>query len=416
MISMTNITEELNGRIEALRDGVIEDFMGMLRIPVLAPELGGKGEWERANYLLELLKKYGFTDEEIEVIEAPDPRVPEGSRPNILARIKGKREQAVWIITHMDVVPSGNPELWDSPPFEPEIRDGKIFARGSEDNGQEMFASLLAARALKESGLQPDWSIVLAMVADEEVGSTYGMGYLVKSGHMPEDDLYIVPDHGVEDGLKIEIAEKSSLWLKYTVKGRQTHASTPDSGLNAHFVGANLIVALIPYLRERYNARDELFNPPISTFEVTRKEENVPNINTIPGEDIFYTDFRVMPEYALSEIIEDVRGFCKGFCRGYGAEIEVSVESIHQAPAPTPMDAPVVKLLSKAIESVIGERPKPEGIGGGTCAAVLRGAGLNAVVWSTEDHMAHDSNEYARIKNIVQDAKVYASLFFTPAE
>lgn len=413
---MSNTTEELHRRIEELKEEVILDFMGMLRIPVLAPELGGKGEWERATYLLGILEKYGFTDEEIEVIEANDSRVPEGTRPNILVRIKGGQERAVWIITHMDVVPSGNPELWDSSPFEPVIRDGKIFARGSEDNGQEMFASLLAARALKESGLQPEWSIVLAMVADEEVGSTHGMKYLLDNGYMPADDFYIVPDHGVEDGLKIEIAEKSSLWLKYTVKGKQTHASTPNSGLNAHFIGANLIVSLIPYLRQKYDARDDLFSPPISTFEVTRKEENVPNINTIPGEDIFYTDFRVMPGYDLNEIVEDVRGFCKGFCRGMGADVEVSVETMHQAPPPTNMDAPVVKLLSKAIESVTGKRPDPEGIGGGTCAAVLRDANLNAVVWSTEDHMAHDSNEYAWIKNIVQDAKIYASLFYTQTD
>ena len=413
---MHETEKDLHGRIEELKDGVLEDFMEMLRIPVMAPELGGEGEWKRAKYLLDLLKKYGFSDDEITVIEAPDGRVPEGSRPNILARIKGKRERAVWIITHMDVVPPGNPELWDSPPFEPEVRDGKIFARGSEDNGQEMFASLLAARALKESGHTPEWSIVIALVADEEVGSRYGMEYLVREGHMPPEDLYIVPDHGVEDGLKVEIAEKSSLWLKYTVKGRQTHASTPNSGLNAHFVGANLIVSLIPYLREKYDKKDELFNPPTSTFEVTRKEENVPNINTIPGEDIFYTDFRVMPGYDLKELIEDVKGFCVGFCRGYGAEVEVGVENMHQAPPPTPLDAPVVKLLSSAIESVTGKSPEPEGIGGGTCAAILRDAGLAAVVWSTEDHMAHDSNEYARIKNIVQDAKIYASLFFIPMD
>jgi len=411
---MSEDAEILMHGIDRLKDEVIEDFMEMLRIPVLAPELGGSGEWERANYLLELLlKKYGFSEDEIEVIEAPDERVPEGTRPNILARIKGKKDRSVWIITHMDVVPSGNPDLWDTPPFEPVIKDGKIYARGSEDNGQEMFAALLAARALKESGLRPEWGIVLAMVADEEVGSRYGMQYLVENGHMPRDDLYIVPDHGVEDGLKIEIAEKSSLWLKYTVKGKQTHASTPDSGLNAHFVGANLIVSLIPYLRRKYDARDELFSPATSTFEVTRKEENVPNINTIPGEDIFYTDFRVMPGYDLKEMVEDVKGFCKGFCRGMGADVEIGVESIHQAPPPTPMDAPVVKLLSAAIETVTGKKPEPEGIGGGTCAAVLRNAGLNAVVWSTEDHTAHDSNEYAWIKNLVQDAKVYASLFFT---
>jgi succinyl-diaminopimelate desuccinylase len=67
-------------------------------------------------------------------------------------------------------------------------------------------------------------------------------------------------------------------------------------------------------------------------------------------------------------------------------------------------------MLREAVETIRGIKPKVGGIGGGTCAAYFRRVGIPAVVWSTADEMAHQPNEYARIDNIVNDAKIFAQL------
>ena len=82
-----------------------------------------------------------------------------------------------------------------------------------------------------------------------------------------------------------------------------------------------------------------------------------------------------------------------------------------EAAPPTPIDSPVVDVLSKAINRVTGLTAKPMGIGGGTVAAFFRRAGLHAAVWSTVSPTAHQPNEYCSLKNIMTDAKIMATVF-----
>ncbi|MCG6537839.1 MAG: peptidase dimerization domain-containing protein, partial [Syntrophales bacterium LBB04] len=96
-------------------------------------------------------------------------------------------------------------------------------------------------------------------------------------------------------GTLIEVAEKSLLWLRFTLSGKQCHASRPDLGINTLRATAQLILTL-EKLRSFFNKKDRCFDIPISTFEPTLKEANVPNINTIPGQDIFCLDCRVLPD------------------------------------------------------------------------------------------------------------------------
>ena len=94
----------------------------------------------------------------------------------------------------------------------------------------------------------------------------------------------------------------------------------------------------------------------------------------------------------------------------YGVKIKFGEEQAVQSPA-TPVDSPVVKELSAAIKKVTGKKARPIGIGGGTVGGYLRIKGYSAAVWSTLDEMAHQPNEYCKIKNLMQDAKVLAAVF-----
>jgi succinyl-diaminopimelate desuccinylase len=81
-----------------------------------------------------------------------------------------------------------------------------------------------------------------------------------------KEDLILVPDYPTPDGSLIEVAEKSIMWLKFIVKGKQTHAMMPGKGINANRAASNLICRLDEMLHKNYSEKNGLFDPPESTF------------------------------------------------------------------------------------------------------------------------------------------------------
>jgi len=384
--------------------------MELVRIPAIAPENGGEGELKKAEKLTQTLASIGF--DKTERHDAPDARVPSKLRPNIVAYYNGvDNGEKLWIVTHLDIVPPGEESLWTvTKPYEPRIKDERIYGRGSEDNTQSMIASIFAVKALKELGVKPKRTIALAFVADEEQGSKYGIQHLIKQNLFKPQDLIIVPDGGEGDGGFIEIAEKSALWFRIRTVGKQAHASRPGMGLNAHRIGMQFALALDKMLHEKYSEKDKYFVPPESTIEPTKKEANVDAINIVPGEDVIYFDCRILPCYNLEDVISDINDLAKQFKSKTGADIKFEPVQKTVAPKPTDAKAKIVKMLAEAVRAVRKVEPRIGGIGGGTCAAYFRRIGVPAVVWSTIDETAHQPDEYAKIENLVSDAKVYASL------
>ncbi len=400
--------ERITNRIANLETEAVELMKNLIPINSLGPLNDGPGEMEKAAYLKNYIEKMGVKD--ITDYPAPDPSAKGGLRPNLVARIPGKNtDKTVWVLAHTDIVPAGDLSKWDTEPFEAVVKDGRIYGRGTEDNHQGMLSGMMAMRAFLEEGIQPEYNLALALVADEETGSTFGLQYLADehADLFSKDDLIIVPDAGEPDSSMIEVAEKSIMWVKVKTLGKQVHASTPDRGVNAYKAAAWLTVQF-EKLYDIFDKRDPVFDPPISTFEPTKKEANVPNINTLPGEDVFYLDCRIMPEYAIKDVMAEVRKMADETETKYNVKVELSTEQEEQAAPATPVDAPVVRALEKAIKEVYNIDAKPMGIGGGTVAAIFRSAGFNAAVWSTLDDLAHQPNEYCVISNMMNDAKVIA--------
>jgi len=421
VVEMENPLSEISREVEGLRNEMVETLTELIRIPAISPDYGHEGEYDKARKLLEIIRGWPF--DRVEVYNAPDERAKNGVRPNILAYYYGKEgeeSERLWILTHLDVVPPGDLSKWKSDPFKPVVKGGKVYGRGSEDNGQSLVASLYAVKALMNLGIRAKRTVILAFVSDEETGSKYGIGWLMKNH--PElfrkDDLVLVPDGGNEEGTFIEVAEKSILWFKLRVKGRQVHASMPEKGLNAHRVALDLAYHLDKLLHERYSERNELFEPAESTFEPTMVKNPADSPNIAPGEHEVVFDCRVLPEYSLDEILKDVRALAGEIRGAYLKEIEgktlpeIEVEVLQRldAPAPTDPNSEIVLLLRDALKKLRGKEAKVGGIGGGTFAAYFRRLGIPAVVWATLDETAHQPNEYARIDNMVEDAKVMAVL------
>ena len=413
MPRMDTTTARLRQAIDAKRDLAIALQRDLTAIPALGPQNDGTGEKEKAHKLVEWLAKLGLP--EPLGVPAPDPRVPAGKRPNLVVTIPGRaKDRTFWIMSHLDIVPPGERKLWTSDPYTLVVDGDRLVGRGVEDNQQGLVASVLAAAALRELGLEPARTVRLLFVSDEETGSAHGVQHVVAAApHLfTGSDCALVPDHGAPDGSEIEIAEKSILWLKFTTRGRQCHASTPQKGVNA-FAAASLLVVRLGELGRIYPAVDPLFDPPVSTFTPTKKEANVPNVNTLPGEDVFYLDSRILPSIDLDGVMARIRSIADGVEKECG--VTVSIETVQRASSPaTPADAPIVKALQRAVAEVYGVTARTMGIGGGTVGAFLRHRGIATVVWSRLEGKAHQPDESCLLSNLLGDSLVMASLMLDP--
>ena len=399
--------EKVISRIDTYRNEMVDMQIKLCSIPAIAPINGGNGETEKAEALLKILKDMEF--DSIKVIKAPDINAPSGYRPNIIALQKGESSaKTIWILTHIDVVPPGEPALWRGNPFKAYVESGKIYGRGVEDNQQDLLASIYALKAFQNENIKPKFDVGLLFVSDEETGNKKGIGYLMKNSNpFRKQDLIIVPGFGNKKGTMIEIAEKSIYWLKIKTIGKQTQGSTPEKGINSLKAAAFLITEL-NQLYKVFSDKNSIFSPPISTFEPTKKEANVPNINTIPGEDVFYMDCRLIPGHNIAQVNKEIQRIAQRTEKKH--QVKIVLEEVQKDPActETSLEAPVVQCLKKAIKDIYRKKAKPVGIGVRTAASFLRKADYKAACWSKIEETAHQPDEYCMIDNMIGDAKVFA--------
>ena len=400
-MSLSLALQNING----YREEMTQFMVDMLKIKAVNPDDGGSGEYERAIFVQKWLEKLGA---KVSRYDFADSRVAEGVRVNLTTMIEGvDRTKTLWFAAHLDTVPEGSRDLWSTDPYVPVVKDGKIFGRGSEDNGQAIVSTLFVFKALKTLNVKPTFNVGFAYVSDEETGSKCGVIPMIEKNVFKPQDMAIVPDTGSKDGTEIEVAEKSILWLKITTKGKQVHAALPYKGLNAHRVGLKFALQVDELLHSKYSATDDLFDPPASTFEPTKHELNVENINTVPGLDVQYFDCRILTRYKLGDVMKEIENAKAKIENETGAKIDLTPIQFEENTESTPVNCEVVQKLRKALKELRGTEGRPVGIGGGTVGAFFRRKGIDTAVWSTLDDMAHQPNEYCNIDNLVNDAKVF---------
>jgi succinyl-diaminopimelate desuccinylase len=397
-MNLKDITDE--------KEFIIELAKRIIPVKSISPASGGQGESQRADLLVSILKELGYEDS-----VRYDVEDKMGFKRSSVIEKVGNLDRTLWLVSHIDTVPDGDPNLWTRPPFQATVEGNRIYGRGTSDDGQAVFLSLLLLKKLDKSKLK--MNLGLAFVADEEVGSVYGIQYLLDKNIFKKDDLIIVPDAGSMDGMELEIAEKSIVWIKFTVNGRQYHASMPSNAISAARDGMEFMLSVDKMLHSKYTDKDDTFNFPYSTFEPTKHEKNVDNINTIPGKEVFYMDCRILPNYDVDSVVDDISREISEFERTHKSKIKMEFVQREQAPVPTSRDSEVVTRLVKALSSRGGE-PKVVGIGGGTCAAFFRRLGYDAVVWSTTvPDVAHQVDEYVIIDQILQDRETIEKLVYS---
>lgn len=149
--------------------------------------------------------------------------------------------------SHVDVVPAGPAGLWETPPFEPAIRDGWMYGRGAGDMKAGAASMLFALDALRAIGMQPAATVYVQSVVEEE---STGNGALMTHQRGYRADAALVPEPMGETLVRANVGV---LWFRIEVSGHPVHVSTMGTGANA-IDAAYRIIAALRAMEERWNA------------------------------------------------------------------------------------------------------------------------------------------------------------------
>jgi acetylornithine deacetylase/succinyl-diaminopimelate desuccinylase-like protein len=180
---------EVKKYIDENLDRFLEELFGLIRIPSVSSKSEHKEDmYKAAEYIKEALLKVGM--DKAEVMET------EGNPVTYAEKIIDPSLPTVMVYGHMDVMPAEPFELWESPPFEPEIRDGKIYARGANDDKGQGFMHVKAVEIMNKMGLLT-CNVKFMIEGEEEVGSPNLKKFCEDNKELLKADVILVSDTGL---------------------------------------------------------------------------------------------------------------------------------------------------------------------------------------------------------------------------
>jgi acetylornithine deacetylase/succinyl-diaminopimelate desuccinylase-like protein len=237
--------ERVLAHIDANRESFIERVMDYVRHPSISAS--NEGIAEAADILVGMLNGLGMQTETIAT----------RNHPMVISRMERQPgKPTVLLYGHYDVQPPEPLELWKSPPFEPEIRDGRIYARGIGDNKGQHFAQLLAIESyLKVAGELP-CNVIFLLEGEEEIGSPHMAEFVAEHADKLDADLVITADGSLHDtGLPIVtfgVRGVASFELRARTANRDAHSG------NFGGVMPNAIWKLVHLLASMKNESGEI--------------------------------------------------------------------------------------------------------------------------------------------------------------
>lgn len=263
---------------DALREETLDWLFRLIRCPsTLGNEASALNEMERL-YRHIGLEPFRVPTDPAALASHPGfspPLIGYAGRDNVAAihRPKATRGRSLALQGHVDVVPEGAADLWTTPPFQPALRDGRIYGRGAGDMKAGIVSYAMAFQALRRAGLAPAAEVQMAAVIEEECT---GNGALACMLALPKPDAVIIPEPG--PGMEgLYSAEVGVVWAWVTVTGRPAHVRDMQAGVNAIEAAQVIAGAFKAYEAERNRA--EHVHP---AFHGVNHPVNV-NLGTIEG-------------------------------------------------------------------------------------------------------------------------------------
>lgn len=349
---------------EALLEEVVIFLQGLIRIPTVNPP--GNAYPECALYLGEHLHSLGYAVEYLELTPAEIAELaPYGEglpRTNVIGRLSGIQPRPVMHFNgHLDVVPVT--PGWSTHPFGGEVRNGRIFGRGTSDMKGGIAAQVYAIEAIRRAGLQLQGTVEQSGVVDEEStgNRNAGMGLLVERGYISTSNTdYVV----ITEPLNVDnicLGHRGAIWGEITTLGCQSHGSTPERGVNAIEQMAEFIAEanhdLKPNLRERLNSTP-VVPPSASAASLSFGTiSGGTNVNSVPHRCCVSFDRRLV----MGECLEDARREIFDLLE-QRAKVQPDfryeyVERYATGPTWVSSETPIVHAFTTAIQDVLGRNP-----------------------------------------------------------
>jgi acetylornithine deacetylase/succinyl-diaminopimelate desuccinylase family protein len=323
----------------------------------------------------------------------------EPGRPSVVAQIGG--EPTLCYCSHIDVVPAGDPSLWDSDPYSGHITDGRMHGRGSSDAKGPVAAALEAVEILRSAGVDLA-GLQLAFVADEETMGLKGAKPLVEAGVLPAKKVIV----GEPTSLRIVRAQRGPCWFRLIVRGVAGHGSAPERGVNAIKHMAAILLRLEETLPDI--THPVVGGPSINVGTITGGEK----VNVIPASCIAEVDRRTIPGEKIEDIEEQV-GRAIEFAREQFPDIDARIEIPHfGTPFEVALDAPVVSEMVRASGDAQSGEAEVIGFRGSSDARFFAEHGADVCVCGPGDiTVAHTARESIDLDELGHGAIAYALAF-----
>ena len=360
------------------------------RNPSLVP--GGPGETSVARALCEVLTAWGMR---VEIVEAAP------GRPNVIARIGKPGVRSLMFNGHLDVV---GVDGMIHEPWAADIRDGRMYGRGSADMKSGVAAMCAAAvrasDALAAGGTGGE--VIVTAVCDEEYESI-GTRALVESGVRADAAIVTEPTR-----LSVMPAHLGFVWLDVTTHGRAAHGSRWELGVDAIRHAGLFLAELDRIDREDLSKRSHplLGRPSVHASLIGGGT----GMSTYPDRCTVRIERRTIPGETADGVARELEAACARVAAGrsnFRADVTVSFS---QLPSDVAVDAPITRALAAALTGE-GERVVIEGMSAWTDAALLNAAGIPAICFGPGDiAVAHAAEEFVPIDEIERAAKALTRL------
>ena len=253
---MTPTELEVLDQVTRLADDMVAFTQDLVRIPTVNPP--GDCYAQCAEFIARKLQDFGYTVETLPAEGLPE-HTPAHPRINVIGTLSaanpGHTTTTLHFNGHYDVVPAG--AGWSVDPFGADLRDGRIYGRGTCDQKAGIAASIFAVEAIRRAGVALDGALEQSATADEESGGFAGMAWLCDAGRLARNrQRYVVITEPL-DPERVCIGHRGVYWFEVTTLGRVGHGSMPGLAINAAEQMARLVGAFEDELKPGAGAPPE---------------------------------------------------------------------------------------------------------------------------------------------------------------
>ena len=356
----------------------------LIRRPSITPDDAGCQE-----VLTERLTRLGFECESM----------PFGDVKNFWAR-RGSSGPVLCFAGHTDVVPPGSEDEWQSDPFEPVVRDGNIFGRGSADMKSGLAAMIVALERFVDAHANHNGSLAMLITSDEEGRARDGTLKVIETLQERGDhiDWCVLGEPSSQNTLGdiVRVGRRGSLSGILTVRGVQGHVAYPH-------LADNPIGRFAPVLSElnaiQWDQGNEYFPP--TSFQVVDIRAGVGAPNVTPAELSARFNFRYSTVWDHERLKDKVHSIFDAHDIDYELNWHLSGEPFLTAAGE------LTEAVTQAVIEQTGETPELSTGGGTSDGRFISPAGTDVVELGPVNASIHKVNEHVRIDDVVTLTTMY---------